>query len=233
MTSDPLLLVPGILCTQRLYQSQLHSIDDRAVLVADHQSNESVEGIVTTILKQAPPQFNLAGLSMGGFLAMEIALRAPERVLRLGLLSTTARSDTTAQTDSRRERIVAAQNGGLADIIEEMVPLFLGPAAVKRQELVDCVYRMAEETGPEAYCRQQTALLSHRDLRPLLHQIQCPTLVLVGDEDIMTPLDRSVEIAQRISGDNPLVVENCGHLSTLEAPEIVNQALKKWLSTPQ
>lgn len=233
MTVEPLLLVPGLLCTDRLFQPQIDQIKDRSVLIADHQSQETIEEIVTHILQQAPDRFNLAGLSMGGFLAMEIALRAPDRVLRLALLSTTARADVEAQTARRKRQILAAKDGRLEEVVNELLPFFLGPDAIVRNDLVDCVRQMADETGVDAFCRQQNALLSHRDLRPMLNRIHCPTLVLVGEHDQLTPPDRASEIARQISKSALVTAENCGHLSTLEAPETVNRALFDWLSTDQ
>ncbi len=229
MTADPLLLVPGLLCTERLFQPQTDIIKDRPVFIADHRSQDTIDGLVLHILRQAPPRFTLAGLSMGGFLAMEIALKAPERVLRLALLSTTARADTEEQRIRRQQQIQAARAGKLTECVSKLLPLFLGPKSIDKESLVACVYQMAEDTGAEAFCRQQRALLAHRDLRPVLNRIDCPTLVLVGRDDCLTPPDRASEIAAAIPDSELVVAENCGHLSTLEAPETVNRALLDWL----
>jgi ADP-ribose pyrophosphatase YjhB (NUDIX family) len=94
------------------------------------------------------------------------------------------------------------------------------------------VHLMAEETGADAYLRQQKAIMARPDARPLLASIACPTLVLVGDGDDSTPPHLSQEIAAAIPGAQLVVVPDCGHLSTLERPDAVKAALVAWLAPP-
>jgi pimeloyl-ACP methyl ester carboxylesterase len=231
--SGPLstVLIPGLLCSPRLYAEQLPALwRFGAVTVADHTRDDSVAGIARRLLAAAPPRFALAGLSMGGYTAFEVMRIAPDRVVRLALLDTSARADTPEQTERRRGQIALAQQGRFGEVLE---PLFLSWVHRTRRtddglrRIVRC---MAEqETGPEVFVRQQTAIMTRPDSRPHLHAIRCPTLVLVGDGDEATPLDRAAEIANGIPGARLVTVPECGHLSTLERPEDVTRALVGWL----
>jgi pimeloyl-ACP methyl ester carboxylesterase len=227
----PIVLIPGLLCSPRLYTEQLPALwRFGAVTVADHTRDDSVAGIARRLLAAAPPRFALAGLSMGGYTAFEVMRQAPDRVTRLALLDTSARADTPEQTERRRGQIALAQQGRLSDVLE---PLFVSWVHRTRRNddgLRRIVRRMAEQdSGPETFVRQQTAIMTRPDSRPGLHSIRCPTLVLVGDGDESTPPDRAVEIANGIPGARLVTVPECGHLSTLERPEDVTQALVEWL----
>lgn len=229
--SLPTVLIPGLLCTPRLYAEQLPALwRFGAVTVADHTRDESVAGIARRILAAAPPRFALAGLSMGGYTAFEIMRVAPGRVARLALLDTSARADVPEQTERRRAQIALAQQGRFGEVLE---PLFLSWVHRSRrndESLRRIVRRMAEQdSGPEVFVRQQRAIMSRPDSRPDLAAIRCPTLVLVGDGDEATPPDRAAEIANGIPGARLVTIPECGHLSTLERPEHVTQALVDWL----
>lgn len=165
-------------------------------------------------------------------LSFEIMRRAPERVVRLALLNTTARSDTLEQSEWRRVQIALAQSGPFAEILvaaEARFPALVHSSRANDDELRRILRLMAEDTGAEAYARQQTAMLNRADSRPGLGTIRCPTLVLVGDSDQATPSERSVEIASGIAGAGLVTVRDCGHASTLERPLDVTRALLEWL----
>ena len=185
--------------------------------------------IARRILALAPPRFALAGLSMGGYIAFEIMRQAPQRVARLALLDTGARADTPEQTERRRRLMALAKDGRYAEIPEQAFPLYVhrkrhGDKALKR-----LVCEMAEATGSEAYLRQQQAILSRPDSRPGLGAISCPTLVLVGEGDEATPPELAREIAAGIPGSRLVLIPDSGHLSTLEEPAAVTEALVAWL----
>lgn len=228
--SLPAVLIPGLLCTPRLYAEQLPSLwRFGAVTVADHRRDDSVAGIARRLLAEAPPRFALVGLSMGGYTAFEVMRTAPARVARLALLDTSALADTPAQTERRRAQIALAQGGHFRDVLD---PLFAGWVHRSRRTdgaLRQIVERMAEDTGPEAFVRQQTAIATRPDSRGDLAAIRCPTLVLVGDGDEATPPERAAEIAGGIVGARLVTIPECGHLSTLERPELVTRALAEWL----
>ncbi len=229
--STPIILVPGLLCSPLLYANQIPALwQFGPVTVADHRRDDTMDAIARRILAAAPPRFALAGLSMGGYIAYAVLRAAPERVTRLALLDTGARADLPEQSERRKTQIELARSGRLAEISETLWPLFVhkdrhGDAALKKT-----VLRMAEETGVEAFIRQQTAIMSRPDSRPDLPKIKCPTLVLVGEGDQLTPPKLSEEIAGAIPNSRMVVIPGSGHLSTLERPDAVNSALVEWMS---
>ena len=230
MTKIPLLLVPGLDCTSNLWGAQIAAFaTDRSVVVADHGRADTMAAIAAQILAEAPPRFALAGLSMGGYVAMEILRRAPERVDRLALLDTQARADGDEAKAARLQQIEIAESGGFDRIADLQIPRLLSPAHQSEPRLVDIVRRMAADTGAEAFVRQQKAILGRIDSRPSLAAIACPTTVIVGAEDVITPVDLAREMVEAIPGAVLEVIADSGHLSTLEAPAAVNAAMARWL----
>jgi pimeloyl-ACP methyl ester carboxylesterase len=229
--SVPLLLVPGLTCSARLFAPQIPILWRHGpVMVADHRQDDTIDGVARRILDDAPPRFALAGLSMGGYIALAMMRLAPERVTRLALLDTSARADTPEQTAARRAQIAMTEAGRFAEIPEMAMPRYVHPNRQNDIDVTTTVRRMAEETGPEAFIRQLKAIMSRPDSRPMLPAIRCPTLVLVGADDVATPPELSREIAAGIAGASLVVVPDCAHLSTLEQPEAVNAALVEWLT---
>ncbi len=230
--SDPLpvVLIPGLTCTARLYTEQIPALwQFGPVTIADHRRDDSMAGIARRILAAAPPRFALAGLSMGGYIAFEIMRQAAGRVAKLALLDTGARADVPEQTERRRVVIGLAKEGRYAEIPDLAFPIYVhrnrhGDEALKR-----IVRTMAEETGVEAFFRQQQAIITRPDSRPGLAAIACPTLVLVGEGDEATPPELAREIAAGIAGSRLVVIPDSGHLSTLEQPAAVTKALVDWL----
>jgi len=228
----PIVLVPGLNCSARLYAEQIPALwRFGPVTVADQRRDESIAGIARRILAAAPPRFALAGLSMGGYIAFEIMRQAPHRVFKLALLDTGAGPETAEQTERRRHRIALTKAGRFAEAVDMHFPVVVhrdrhGDAALKR-----LVRAMAEEIGPEAFLRQQQAIIDRPDSRPGLAAIACPTLMLVGDGDVLTPPAQAQEIVAGIPGARLVIVPECGHLSTLERPQAVTQALVEWMES--
>jgi pimeloyl-ACP methyl ester carboxylesterase len=228
--SLPIVLVPGLNCTARLYAEQIAALwGFGPVTIADHRRDDSVAAIAAHILATAPPRFALVGLSMGGYIAFAIMREAPERVARLALLDTSARPDTPEQSERRRGVIALAEGGRFSEVPDLLFPVFVHRNRQGDATLRALVRTMAEETGPQAFVRQQRAIMTRPDCRPQLASIRCPTLVLVGDGDELTPPVLSQEIHTGIAGSRLVAVPDCGHLSTLERPELVNRALVEWL----
>lgn len=228
--SLPLVLVPGLLCSARLYGPQIEALwPNGPVTVADHRRDDDVAAIARRVLDNAPPRFALAGLSMGGYIAFAMMRLAPERIDRLALLDTSARPDSDEQKASREKFIAMAEGGKLMDIVETLTPKFLHRNHGGDERLKGIVRAMARETGVEAFVKQERAIMGRPDSRPLLASIKCPTLVLVGDGDELTPPDLAKEIAGGIAGSKLAIVPECGHLSTLEQPDAVNAAMAEWL----
>src|SRR5262245_31652943 len=227
----PVVLIPGLNCSARLYAEQIPALwRFGPVQVADHTRDDSMDAIAARILADAPPRFALAGLSMGGYVALTIVRQARERVQKLALLDTSARPETAEQTARRKPQIALAESGRFAEVPALQFPWFVHRNRQNDDALRARVRLMAEETGAQVFLRQQRALMTRPDARPLLATIKCPTLVLVGDGDELTPPALSQEIAVGIAGSRLVVVANCGHLSTMERPEQVNKALTEWMA---
>ena len=230
--SLPIVLIPGLGCTARLYAEQLPALwTFGPVTVADHRRADHMDAIAGQILDTAPRQFALAGLSMGGYIALAILRLAPERVIKLALLDTGSRADTPEQTERRKAQIAMAEKGQLDAINDALWPLLVhkdrqGDMALKKE-----VAQMAILAGAEAFARQQQAIMTRPDSRPSLPAIKCPTLVLVGEGDQLTPPHLAEEMASLIPGSRHVVVPDSGHLSTMEQPEAVTRALVEWLRT--
>jgi pimeloyl-ACP methyl ester carboxylesterase len=228
----PIVLIPGLNCSARLYAEQIPVLwRFGPVTVADHTRDNSMDAIAARILAAAPPRFALAGLSMGGYLALTIVRQAPERVQKLALLDSSARPETPEQTARRKPQIALAESGRFAEVPALQFPFFVHRNRQGDDALRTRVRVMAEETGAEVFLRQQRALMTRADARPLLATIKCPTLVLVGDGDELTPPALSRELAEGIAGSWLVIVPDCGHLSTMEQPEAVNTALVEWMTS--
>jgi pimeloyl-ACP methyl ester carboxylesterase len=226
----PTVLVPGLLCSPRMFAEQLPTLWRLApVTIADTTHHDSIPALAGHILATAPPRFALAGLSMGGYIAFEIVRQAPDRVDRLALLDTNARPDTPERTELRLEQIALARGGRLVEVADQLFPLLIHRSRQDDPGVRALVRLMAEEVGPEAFARQQHAIIGRPDSRPGLGAVDCPTLVLVGDGDELTPPELSVEIADGIRTADLVVVADSGHLSTLDQPQQVTRALVEWL----
>lgn len=226
-----LVLVPGLLCTKALWAPQMQALDDIAeISVADHTRHDSMAAIATSILETAPPRFALAGLSMGGYIAYEIVRQASHRVTKLALLDTGSRADAPERAAARRELIATAEREGVRKAQQVLMPVLIHKARLGEQPLVQTIEQMADDVGLEGFKRQQTAIMSRPDSRPFLPSIACPTLVLVGREDALTPVELAQEIVAGIPDARLEIVPDCGHMSSLERPEAVNRALRAWLT---
>ncbi|MEA2878643.1 MAG: hypothetical protein QOF14_3839 [Hyphomicrobiales bacterium] len=227
----PIVLVPGLNCSPRLYAPQMPALwRFGPVTVADHTRDDSMAAIARRILDAAPPRFALAGLSMGGYIALEIVRQAPGRVANLALLDTGSRADTAEATQRRHAAIAGVEAGRYEWGIDAQFPLYVHPDRVSDKALKSDYLAMCHDVGPQAYVRQQRAIMTRVDSRPLLPMIDCPTLVLVGAEDAATPPELSEEMAAGIPGATLVKVPGCGHLSTMERPEAVTKALVEWMS---
>jgi pimeloyl-ACP methyl ester carboxylesterase len=224
------LLVPGLNCTAALFAPQMDVLGAQHQLhVADHGRFDTMEQDAAAILAEAPDRFALCGLSMGGYLAFEILRQAPGRVARLALIDTRCTGDAPEEAARRRQMLDLVRTGRFASLHNILWPRLVHPARREDAQLEATVRAMMEDTGPDRFSRQQTAILHRPDYRPVLHTITVPTLLLVGDHDVLTPPAASKEMAATISGSELVIVPECGHLSTLEQPQIVARHLDRWL----
>lgn len=229
--SEPLVLVPGLLCTADLFADQIAAFSEgRQVHVADHTSADNLPEIARRILDGAPARFALAGLSMGGYIAFEMLRQAPERIARLALLDTNARADRPDQIKTREVLIGAARSVGVRAVQGMLLRLLVHKERLADRVLTERVLRMADGVGVDAFVRQQRAIMGRPDNRPFLATIQCPTVIVVGQEDALTPVKVSEEMAGLVPAARIEVVPRCGHLSTMECPTAVNSILAGWLA---
>jgi pimeloyl-ACP methyl ester carboxylesterase len=201
------------------------------VTIADHRRDDSMAALARCILVNAPQRFALAGLSMGGYIAFEIVRQAADRVAKLALLDTGARAEVPERTEARRPLMALARQGRIGEITDDQFPLLVHYKRHGDQALKAIVRAMNQETGAEAYIRQQEAIVSRPDSRPTLAAIDCQTLVLVGDEDQLTPPELAREMANGIRGSRLVIVPESGHLSTVEQPQAVTKALVEWMQS--
>lgn len=228
--NEPLLFLPGHMCDARVFAPQVASLSYRMPIhLGSIAAGRSIFEIACSVLESASSRFALAGLSMGGIVAMEIVRLAPGRVTRLALLDTNHRPETAKAAKERRERIERAKAGGFVEVIrDEMKPAYLagGP---NRETALETVMEMAVALGPEIFVMQSEAIISRPDQTATLPKIDVPTLVLCGEEDRLCPVSRHVEIAGAIPGARLAVIEGAGHLPTLEQPKRTTEALLDWL----
>ncbi|MCK8462716.1 alpha/beta fold hydrolase [Aliiroseovarius sp. S1339] len=230
---DPVVLIPGMMCDARVFGPQIDDLSrDHTVVIAPPVVGETVREMAANILDQLPPRFALAGISMGGIVAMEIARSAPERVTRLALISTTPLPDTPAQATWREPQIVRASAGRLDEAMNETLsPDNLAPGD-GRDTVVALVRSMAHGLGGEMFVRQSRALQRRPDAQRSLQKLRIPTMVMCGAHDGLTPPKRHEIMAALIPGAELVILPEAGHLPTVEVPQQVNIGLRAWLDLP-
>lgn len=230
MPRTPLILVPGLLCDAALWAHQTRHLADIAeIKIAETRCDDAIAGMAARLLAGAPERFALAGLSMGGYVALEVMRQSADRVTRLALLDTSAAPDDAARRRNRQDFIRLAQAGRFKGVTSRLLPMLLHPDRLSDAALSEAVMAMAARVGRDAFLAQQRAIMARADSRPLLAGIRVPTLVLCGREDILTPLERHAEIADAVPEARLSIIEECGHLSTMERPQAVTAMLRDWL----
>jgi pimeloyl-ACP methyl ester carboxylesterase len=229
----PIVLVPGLNCTARVFAGQIPDLwRFGPVTIANHMQGDTIAAIASNILDDAPSRFALVGFSFGGYIAFEIMRQAANRVEKLALLDTSARAETAEQAQRRQERIAMAGSGRYKDYVDALFPMIVHPSRRDDEALLRIHHAMADEYGSAAFMRHSNAILKRADSRGDLASIGCPTLVLVGDSDELTPPDCAEEMAAVIPGARLVVVPECGHMSPIEKPEAVTKALVEWMGRP-
>ena len=229
----PLLLIPGMMCDSRLFAPQIAALSSgRTIQVATITDADSISGLARLVLAEAPRRFALAGLSMGGIVAMEILRQAPERVERVALLDTNHRAETPDRRALRGPQVERVFHGALRQVlIEEMKPLYLAPENRDNEAILACALDMAMDLGPEVFARQSEALRTRPDQSAVLRTADLPALVLCGEHDRLCPVERHREMTALLPKGDLVVVPGAGHLSTLENPPGTTAALRGWLGT--
>lgn len=226
---EPVVFLPGLLCDQGLWQNQVRALSDIAApLVADLTLDDTIAAMARRTLAVAPPRFSLVGLSMGGYVALEILRQAPERVRRLALFNSSARTDTPERTAQRRVGLDSLRRGKFLGITRRL----LGDLVHKDHlegPVADELRTMALRVGGDAFIRQQHAIMTRPSALAGLSAIAVPTMIVVGDGDRITPPDHAREIHEAIAGSTLHTIKACGHLAALEHPGQANFLLRGWL----
>ena len=228
---ESLLMIPGTLCDALLFQHQLEGLADLAnCKVVSNSGADTLEEVAANIIREEEQeQFSVLGLSYGGIIAFEIWRQAPEKINKLILMNTNHRKPSE-QTRANQQRFLGMSAlGEFTEITTDFLKdAMLHPKNAKNKVLRETVLQMAINTGKEAFFRQIKAQLNRPDSRPDLPNIECPTLVITGRQDqVCTPAIHE-EIARLMPNAQLEIVEECGHLSTLEQPLQVNQIIRNW-----
>ena len=231
MARPTLVMLPGLLNTRRLFEHQIADLADIAdVIVPELWHHDTMGALAQDILDAAPPSFALLGFSMGGYVAFEMFRRAPERIERLALVDTQAAPDPPETAARRRAFIEQTKLGRFHGVQSTLLPLIIHPSRLEDAAVTQPILDMAREIGGDGFVREQRAILGRADSRPLLVEVEVPTVVMVGRQDLTTPLRQAEQMATDIANARLVVLEECGHVSPLERPAEVSAALRRWLT---
>ena len=222
----PLVLIPGMMCDARMWGGLPASLSPREVCHALPIGADSVEALAAAVLKDVPPRFALAGVSMGGIVAMEVLRQAPERITHLALLDTNPLAEAPEAKARRLPQMDKVQAGGLADVMrEEMKPNYIGPGP-RRAAILDLCMDMALTLGPAIFLRQSRALSNRPDQQNTLAAFKGPALVLMGENDLLCPRPRHDLMHQLMPQSRLVIIKFAAHLPTLEQPSQTIEALR-------
>ncbi|MGZ3315280.1 MAG: alpha/beta fold hydrolase [Caulobacteraceae bacterium] len=233
MTHRPtVVLLPGLLCDEEVWRGPIARLSpDHKVVCPGVLDQPSIEAMATQVLARAPERFSLAGHSMGGRVALEIAARAPHRLERLALLDTGFRPARPGEAEGRSRLIRVALEEGMAALARQWLPPMLAPQHTRDAALMAQLTAMVERATPRLFQRQIGALLTRPNAHRGLHAIPCPTAVIVGRLDAWSPLAQHEEMAALIPQARLTVIEDAGHMSPVEQPDAVAEALADWMGT--
>ena len=231
MTNKPVLvLLPGLMCDAAVWRAQTAAFGtDYEVRVPNFHSLDSFDAMAEAALAMTEGPFALAGHSMGGRVAMQVAATAPDRVLRLALLDTGAHLPAPGESESRLGLVATGEREGIEAVIRTWLPPMLAPANREDSALWDEIAAMQRRAGVETLKRQQKALLNRGDGFAQLATIKVPTAFITGALDSWSPPEQHREMQARVPGSTLTVIEGCGHMAPMEAPDQVNQAFAEWL----
>ncbi len=231
MPRTTLVLLPGLLNTRRVFEQQIEALSDLAdCVVPELWHHDTIGAMADATLALAPPTFALVGFSMGGYVAFEVMRQATQRVERLALMDTQATPDSAESTKRRRALLEQTKIGRFRGVQRTLLPQLVHSRHINDATITQPIFDMAQEIGADGFVREQRAIIDRADSRPMLVDIDIPTVVIVGRQDQVTPLPRSEEMAADIANSRLIVLEECGHMSPLEKPAEVTAALRRWLS---
>ena len=231
MPKKTLVLLPGLLNTRRVFEQQIDALSDVAdCIVPELWHHDTISAMAEAVLTLAPPSFALVGFSMGGYVAFEIMRRASPKVERLALIDTQAAPDSAESSARRRALLEQTKIGRFHGVQRTLLPQLVHRRHIDDATIAQPIFDMAQEIGAEGFALEQQAIMGRADSRSLLVDIEIPTVVIVGRQDQVTPLQRAEQMAADIATSRLVVLEECGHMSPLEKPAEVTAALRRWLS---
>ena len=230
MTCELLLMLPGMMCDHRLFAPQIAVLEkSRDVVVPPLHGADSVTGLARMILDDAPERFALAGLSMGGIVAMEVMRQDRNRVTRLALMDTNPFAEAPDRRAIRDGQISKVRLGGLCDVMrDDMKPHYLADTP-NRAAILDVCMSMALDLGDEVFVQQSRALAGRPDQSATLAEATVPVLILHGAEDMLCPAEMHRAMHDLIPGAELVTINRAGHLPCLENPVETTAALQRWL----
>lgn len=226
-----IILIPGLACDAVMWQAQMSALpaNYRAHVTDAHTRADTIEAMARSLLDEHPGELILCGASMGGIIAMEAVHQAPRRIRALALLGTNARPETDDMRRLREAAIALFADGRAAEVLRANLPLAFHPSRAADAPLLRAYLDFVLKAGSGQLIRQNRAIMARPDARSHLPAVSCPTLVLCGDADQLTPPECSREIASLIPAASLVMVPQCGHMLTMEQPDAVNAALLQWL----
>lgn len=231
--TETLVFLPPMLCDARVFAHQVAVLSRFCpVMVAPVHLAERCEEVASTLMAALPARFALAGAGYGGAVALEIARRAPERVSKLALVAATALATTPQEASAREPMIIAARMGRMDDVLAHELPRSALAATARRPAVLEMLYRMGADMGPEGYAAQARALQRRRDQTATLRTFRNPALIIGGEEDPIHPPKRQEFLVDLMADAQLELISGAGHLPTLEQPEIVTALLRRWLTQP-
>ena len=226
----PLVMIPGMMCDERIFAPQIEElVSKRSVLVADISKHDNISDLAADVLSHAPPKFCLVGHSMGGIVAMEICAQDPKRIEKLVLIDTNPLAELEEVKLKREPQISDALSGKLVDVIrDEMKPNYL--ASSENQDIIlNICMEMALSLGPKVFINQSRALQTRADQQSNIQSINIPVLIMCGSEDKLCTVERHEMMHNMISNSELKIINNAGHMPTLEQPSETTEVLKEWL----
>ena len=225
-----LVLIPGLAADSTMWRAQLDALARWNPLVTDvHMRNDTIAAMAQSLLAQHAGPLVLCGASMGAMIAMEAARQAPERISGLALLGTSAQPESAEMRALREAAIVLFEQGRVSEVIEPNVAFAFHPDTAAA--LAPAYLEFVLKAGAAQLIRQNRAVIVRPDARRHLPEVRCPTLVMCGDADRLTPPECSREIAALVQEAQLVIVPRCGHMLTMEQPAVVNATLLTWLQS--
>jgi len=223
-------MVPGMMCDERIFSPQIEALSQNLeVTIADISNFSSVRELASDVLKKAPKKFSLLGHSMGGIVAMEIYSQEPNRIEKLILMDTNPKAELDEVKLKREPQIREVNKGKLLEVMrDEMKPNYLAESENKTSVLSVCM-DMALNLGPDVFINQSRALQSRLDQQNTIQSIKIPVLILCGSEDKLCPVERHEMMHNMISDSDLKIINNAGHMPTLEQPRETTEVIKEWL----